>query len=94
MWAIFFYINMEKHKESNISQVHKEETSHRGQYCSTALIEEHPTWGRMIQNLESGGLNMINIKAFCHSLSASWIIRILEGNPDEDNFVQLPKFLS
>ena len=37
---------------------------------------------RMIQNLESGGLNMINIKAFCHSLSANWIIRILEGNPD------------
>ena len=32
------------------------------------------------------------IKAFCHSLSASWIIRILEGNPDEDNWVQLPRF--
>ena len=47
---------------------------------------------RMIQNVESGGLNMINIKAFCHSLSASWIIRILEGNPDEDNWVQLPRF--
>ena len=47
----------------------------------------------MIQKLESGGgLNVINIKAFCHSLSASWIIRILEGNPDEDNWVQLPKF--
>ena len=48
---------------------------------------------RMIQNVESGGLNMINTKAFCHSLLASWIIRILEGNPDEDNWVQLPRFL-
>ena len=48
---------------------------------------------RMIQNLESGGLNVINTKAFCHSLvSASWIIRILEANPDEDNWVQLPRF--
>ena len=47
---------------------------------------------RMIQNLESGGLNMIDMKAFCSSLSASWIIRILEANPDEDNWVQLPRF--
>ena len=46
----------------------------------------------MIQNLESGGLNMIDMKAFCSSLSASWIIRILEANPDEDNWVQLPRF--
>ena len=47
---------------------------------------------RMIQNLESGGLNMIDMKAFCSSLSASWIIRIIEANSDEDNWVQLPRF--
>ena len=32
----------------------------------------------MIQNLESGGLNMI--------------IRILEANPDEDDWIQIPRF--
>ena len=47
---------------------------------------------RMIQNLESGGLNMIDIKAFCSSLSASWIIRILEANPDGDIWAQIPRF--
>ena len=35
---------------------------------------------------------MIDIKAFCSSLSASWIIQILEANPDEDKWVQLPRF--
>ena len=40
---------------------------------------------RMIQNLESGDLNMIDMKTFCSSLSVSWIIRMLEANPDEDN---------
>ena len=28
---------------------------------------------------------MIDMKTFCSSLSVSWIIRMLEANPDEDN---------
>ena len=35
---------------------------------------------------------MIDIKAFCSPLSARWIIRILEANPNEDSWVQLPRF--
>ena len=48
---------------------------------------------RMIQNLESGGINMIDMKAFCSSFSASGIIRILEANPDDDNWGTVTKIV-
>ena len=46
----------------------------------------------LIQGLDRGGLNMIDVRVFCNSLSASWITRILEANPNQDSWVQLPRY--
>ena len=35
---------------------------------------------------------MIDVRVFCNSLSASWITRILEANPNQDSWVQLPRY--
>ena len=48
---------------------------------------------RMIQHVESRGLNDGH-EGILQFLSATWIIRNLEANYDEDNWVQLPRFVT
>ena len=48
---------------------------------------------KVVQNLENGGLNMIDTKLFFDSLHARWITRILEADPDGDSWVQIPRLL-
>ena len=48
---------------------------------------------KVVQNLENGGLNMIDTKLFFNSLHARWITRILEADTDGDSWVQIPRLL-
>ena len=48
---------------------------------------------KVIQNLENGGLNMIDTKSFFDSLHAKWITRIVETDADVNNWVQIPRLL-
>ena len=43
----------------------------------------------VIQPVEQGGLNMINIQAFFNSLVANWTNRIIEADPNVHGWVQL-----
>ena len=45
--------------------------------------------------LRKGGLDMINVQAFCDALLASWVTRIQKADPNREGWVQLPTmFLS
>ena len=44
----------------------------------------------MIKDKCNGGIGMVDIKCMFDSLKASWLIRIMKGNPDIDNWVQIP----
>ena len=46
---------------------------------------------KVIQPVEQGGLNMINIQAFFNSLVANWTNRILEADPNVHGWVQLSR---
>ena len=45
---------------------------------------------KAIQELDKGGLNMIDIKMLFMSLKASWITKLLNANPATQNWAQLP----
>ena len=44
-----------------------------------------------MQDVENGGLNMMNMQLFVTALKASWINRIQTADPNTCNWVQLPK---
>ena len=43
------------------------------------------------QEIEHGGLRMVNIQAFFDSLLANWVNRILDAEPNVHGWVQLPR---
>lgn len=45
---------------------------------------------KVIQNISEGGLNMVDIQLYINSLSATWISRLQESNPNIDQWAQLP----
>ncbi len=48
----------------------------------------------VIQSIDKGGLNMINIQVFFDSLIASWITRIFLADPHRDTWVQLARLFT
>ncbi len=45
---------------------------------------------KIIQRSSEGGLNMVDVQLYLNSLSASWISRIRESDPNSDQWVQIP----
>jgi hypothetical protein len=45
---------------------------------------------KLIQKTSQGGLNMVDIQSYLDSLSATWITRIRESDPNVDQWAQLP----
>ena len=48
---------------------------------------------KMIQNMENGGLKMIDIESYFESLKAEWVNRIYNSNPLKDAWVQIPTYI-
>ena len=45
---------------------------------------------KLIEKTSKGGLNMVDIQSYLDSLSATWITRIRESDPNVDQWAQLP----
>ena len=47
---------------------------------------------KILKPITRGGLNMIDLSSFFQSIKAQWVNRIVEANPAEDSWVQIPLF--